>query len=210
MATPTIIAVYVLQFFNICAVLVFALSGALLAARLKQTIVTMAFFALITGAGGGTIRDLLIGAPIFWMQDPMVAPLCLSAAIIVWFAPARIWRGQLLEWLDAMGMAAFSVLGTAKALAFGAAPVPAMLMGIITGCAGGIVRDIMAGEPSILMRPELYVTASALSAFACWTCLSIGIAPSLSWVVASLLGFGLRGIALRYKLQLPAYERGKD
>ena len=66
---------------------VFALTGALLAARLRQTFVTMAFFALVTGVGGGTVRDLLIGAPVFWVRDPWVAPICLAVALIAWVTP---------------------------------------------------------------------------------------------------------------------------
>ena len=117
---------------------VFALTGALLAARMRQTFVTMGFFALITGVGGGSVRDLLIGAPVFWVRDPWVAPACLGVALLVWFTPRRWWENELLDWADALGLAAYAVLGTAKALAFAVAPVPAMLMGIITGCAGGM------------------------------------------------------------------------
>jgi uncharacterized membrane protein YeiH len=103
---------------DLAGIAVFALSGALLAARLNQTFVTMAFFALVTGVGGGTVRDLLIGAPVFWVRDPFVAPLCLGVALLAWFTPPRIWEGQLLEWLDAVGLAAYATLGAAKALAF--------------------------------------------------------------------------------------------
>src|SRR6478609_9175862 len=113
---------------DLAATAVFALSGALLAAQLRQTFVTVAFFALVTGVGGGTFRDLLIGAPVFWIHDPWVAPVCLGAAITVWFTPEGLWRGELLEWADALGLAAYAVFGTAKALSFGVAPVPAVLM----------------------------------------------------------------------------------
>ncbi|HNN56648.1 MAG TPA: TRIC cation channel family protein, partial [Novosphingobium sp.] len=68
---------------------VFALTGALLAARLRQTFVTMSFFALVTGVGGGSVRDLLIGAPVFWVRDPWVAPVCLGVALVAWFTPHR-------------------------------------------------------------------------------------------------------------------------
>jgi len=152
---------------DLAGIAVFALSGALLAAQMRLTFVTLAFFALVTGAGGGTVRDLLIGAPVFWVRDPWVAPLCLAVALLAWFTPSRWWDRLLLEWLDAAGLAAYSVLGAAKALAYGIAPVPAVLMGVITGCVGGIIRDVLAARPSILMRPELYVTAAALSAAVC-------------------------------------------
>ncbi len=189
---------------------VFALTGALLAARLRQTFVTMAFFALITGVGGGSVRDLLIGAPVFWVRDPWVAPVCLTVALVAWFTPRKWWEGSLLEWADAAGLAAYAVLGTAKSLALGVAPVPAVLMGIITGCVGGIIRDVLAGRPSILMRPELYVTAAALSAGLCALGDVLALPRELAWSVAALAGFALRGVAIRYGIHLPAYQRAGD
>jgi uncharacterized membrane protein YeiH len=201
-AVPTLPAL-----FDLAAVAVFALSGALLAARLRLTFVTLAFFALVTGVGGGSVRDLLIGAPVFWIRDPWVAPVCLGIALLAWFTPRRWWEHQMLEWADAVGLAAYSVIGTAKALSYGAPPVTAMLMGIITGCVGGIIRDVLAGVPSILMRPELYVTAAALSAGLCGAGMALGLPGPLVWSIAALAGFALRGAAIAWKLQIPAYSR---
>ena len=193
---------------------VFALTGALLAARLRQTFVTMSFFALITGVGGGSVRDLLIGAPVFWVRDPWVAPVCLAVALIAWFTPHNWWakndESKLLEWADAAGLAAYTVLGTAKALAFGLPLVPAMLMGVITGCVGGIIRDVLAGRPSILMRPEIYVTAAALSAGLCALGQVSGLPRELVWPLAALAGFALRGMAIARGLSLPAYAKADD
>ena len=189
---------------------VFALTGALLAARLRQTFVTMSFFALVTGVGGGSVRDLLIGAPVFWVRDPWVAPVCLGVALLAWFTPRKWWEGDLLDWADAAGLAAYTVLGTAKALAFGLPLVPAMLMGVITGCVGGIIRDVLAGRPSILMRPEIYVTAAALSAGLCALGQTLGLPREVVWPVAALAGFALRGMAISRGLSLPAYTKADD
>lgn len=202
--TPDLPAI--LGFFDLVGIAVFALSGALLAAKLRQTFVTMAFFALITGVGGGSVRDLLIGAPVFWVRDPAVAPVCLAVALVAWFTPRHWWEGEALDWADAAGLGAYAVLGTAKALGYGVAPVPAVLMGIITGCVGGIIRDVLAGRPSILMRPELYVTAAALSAGLCAGGKVLELPNELVWSVAALAGFALRGAAIRWKLALPAYS----
>ena len=188
---------------------VFALTGALLAARLRQTFVTMGFFALVTGVGGGSVRDLLIGAPVFWVRDPWVAPVCLGVALLAWFTPRKWWEGALLEWADAAGLATYAVLGTAKALAFGLPPVPAMVMGVVTGCVGGIIRDVLAGRPSILMRPELYVTAAALSAALCALGQFLALQRELVWPLAALAGFALRGAAIGWGLHLPAYRRAE-
>ncbi len=192
---------------DLLGIAVFALSGALLAARLKQTFVTMAFFALVTGVGGGTVRDLLIGAPVFWVRDPLVAPVCLGVALIAWFTPHRFWEGKALEWADALGLGVYAVVGTAKALSYGVAPVPAFLMGVITGCVGGIIRDVLAGTPSILMRPELYVTAAALSAALCAGGAALNLPAPFVWAVAALAGFALRGAAIQFSLGLPNYGR---
>ncbi|MEQ1498696.1 MAG: TRIC cation channel family protein [Novosphingobium sp.] len=186
---------------------VFALTGAVLASRLRQTFVTMAFFALITGVGGGSVRDLLIGAPVFWVRDPWVAPVCMAVALLAWFTPHKWWEGRLLDWADAAGLAAYAVLGTAKALAFGIAPVPAVLMGVITGCVGGVIRDVLAGRPSIIMRPEIYVTAAALAAGLCAAGAWLGLPREIAWSAAMLGGFSLRGYAIATGLALPGYQR---
>jgi uncharacterized membrane protein YeiH len=194
---------------DLIGVAVFALTGALLAARLRQTFVTMAFFALVTGVGGGSVRDMLLGTPAFWLRDPWVAAVIFATAVLAWVTPRHWWERQFLEWADAAGMAAFAVLGTAKALAFGVAPLPAAVLGVITGCAGGIVRDVLAGVPSIIMRPELYVTAAALSALVTVGGVLLGVGNALVWAAAWAAGFALRGAAIRWKLALPVYrERG--
>lgn len=194
---------------DLIGIAVFALSGALVAARLRLTFVTVAFFALITGVGGGSLRDLLIGAPVFWIHDPLVAAVCLAIALIAWFTPVRWWQGRLLEWADALGLAVYSVLGTIKALAWGVPPIPAVLMGVVTGCVGGIIRDVLAGQPSILMRPELYVTAAALAAGLAAIGIGLGLGPALTWTLAVLAGFALRGAAIYWSLGLPSHK-GED
>jgi uncharacterized membrane protein YeiH len=193
--------------FDLAGIAVFALSGALVATRLKQTMVTVAFFALVTGVGGGSVRDLLIGAPVFWVHDPWVAPVILLTALFAWFTPMRWWEGKVLDWADAIGLATYSVLGTAKALSYDVEPVPAILMGVITGCVGGIVRDVLAGVPSILMRPELYVTAAALGATLCALGSLLPVPPLLVWATAAVAAFALRGAALLWKIELPPYSR---
>lgn len=200
----------VLDWLDLVGVAVFALSGALIAAREKQTFVTMAFFALVTGVGGGTVRDLLIGAPVFWIGDPWVALVCLLVAMLAWFTPMRWWEGKLLEFADGLGLTGYAVLGTAKSLSYGVSPVSAVLMGIVTGCVGGIIRDVVAGRPSILMRPELYVTAAALSAALCAATELMGVQRAIGWSVAIAAGYALRSAAIQWKLGLPAYREGRS
>lgn len=193
---------------DLAGLAVFAASGALAAARRGQTMVTLSFFALATGVGGGTVRDLLIGAPVFWVHDARVAAVCLGAAVLIWMTPARWWRGAALDWLDAVGLAVYAVYGAAKALGYGVPPIPAAVMGVVTACVGGIIRDILAGEPSILMRPELYVTAAALAAGLHVALVLAGAPVAAAAVIAAAAGFGLRAAAMRWKLGLPAYRGG--
>lgn len=196
----------VLDWLDLAGVAVFALTGALIAARERQTIITMAFFALLTGVGGGTLRDLLIGAPVFWITDPLVAAICLGVAFAAWFTPMRWWHARLIDFADGLGLTAYAVLGAAKALSYGVPPVPAIVMGIITGCAGGIIRDVIAGRPSIIMRPELYVTAAALSATLCVLGEALGLPREPVWIAATAAGFALRAAAIRWHLALPAFK----
>ena len=196
-----------LDWLDWAGVAVFALSGALVAAEKRQTFVTFVFFAVVTGIGGGTFRDLLIGAPVFWVHQNIILLICLAAATIVWMTPARIWGGQSLLWLDAVGLAAYASFGAAKSLAFDVAPIPAIGMGVLTGCLGGIIRDVLAGEPSILLRRELYVTAAALSA-ALLVGLTLAGAPGgIAGLAAALAGFAVRGGAIARGWSLPIYER---
>jgi uncharacterized membrane protein YeiH len=192
---------------DLFGIAVFAASGALAAARRGQTLVTFAFFALVTGVGGGTVRDLLIDAPVFWVRDWRVAVACLLTALLIWVTPQRWWKERALDWFDAVGLAAYAVFGAAKALAFGVPPVVAVLMGVITACVGGIIRDVLAGEPSILLRPELYVTAAALAAGLFVLLLWLGAGAAVAAPLAVLLGFGLRAFAIVRGLKLPAYRR---
>ncbi|EQB04420.1 putative membrane protein YeiH [Sphingobium wenxiniae] len=196
----------VLEVLSILGIFVFAASGALAAARLRQTIVTFAFFALVTGVGGGTVRDLLIGSPVFWVHDAAPAITCMVAALLVWITPRSFWSDHALDWLDAVGLAAFAVFGAAKALNFGVPPFVAGMMGVVTGCVGGIMRDLLAGEPSILLRPELYVTAAAVSSGSFVLLRWWGIDVPVASVIAALLGFVLRALAIRRGLGLPVYR----
>ena len=202
-AIPVPAALELLDYFGIA---VFAVSGALLAAEKKQTLVTFIFFAVVTGVGGGTLRDLLIGAPVFWVHTNATLAICIAAALAVWLTSRRRFAGSALLWFDAAGLAAYATYGAAKALAFGVAPLPAFGMGVLTACAGGIIRDLLAGEPSILMRPELYVTAAALSA-GLLVLFSLAGVPGLAAVIAAAVaGFALRGLAIARGWSLPSYR----
>jgi uncharacterized membrane protein YeiH len=194
-----------LQILSYVGTTVLGISGALAAARLRQTLVTFCFFALITAVGGGTVRDLLIDAPVFWIHDVVPSAVCLASAMLVWITPRRFWSLHALDWLDAIGLAAFTVIGAAKAMSLGIHPFIAAMMGVVTGCVGGVIRDLLAGEPSIILRPELYVTAAALAAVSYVSLIAIGLPVGIAGLIAALAGFALRGFAIHKGLGLPAY-----
>ena len=188
------------------AIAVFAISGALVAAERRLDFVTFVFFAVATGVGGGTLRDLLIGAPVFWVHNNGTLVICIAAALLVWVGRRRRFAGSALLWFDAAGLAAYSAYGAAKSLTFGVAPVPAFVMGVLTACAGGIIRDILAREPSILLRHEIYVTAAALAS-ALFVLLSLaGLHVWVAAAIAVSAGFLLRAFAIVRGWSLPAYR----
>lgn len=199
---PLLPTLFVLDYVG---VLVFAATGALAAAREKHDLVTLSFFAAITGVGGGTLRDLLIGAPVFWVQDWKYLAVCLAGALAIWFLGRRPWRFRALLWLDAVGLAAYGVMGAAKAEALGVAPLVCIVMGTLTACFGGIVRDLLAGQPSILLRREITVSAAILAASVFVGLNALGVSNLIAALVATPIGFALRAGALAKGWSLPAF-----
>jgi len=187
-------------------VAVFAATGALAAARKKHDLVTFAFFAAVTGIGGGTLRDLLIGAPVFWVMDAGYVAVCIVAACMVWIVGAREWRLGALLWLDAVGLAAYGVIGAAKAASLGVPPLVCIVMGALTACFGGVVRDVLAGEPSILLRREITVSAALLAATVFVLLRWAGVDALPSATAGFVAGFALRGGALLWGWSLPGFQ----
>ncbi|THD57725.1 trimeric intracellular cation channel family protein [Phenylobacterium sp.] len=192
------------------AVAVFGATGALAAARRQHDIVTFGFFAAITGVGGGTLRDLLIGAPVFWVGRPAYIIVCLSAAAAVWILGPRRFRGHTLTWLDALGMAAYAVVGALKALSWHVPPFSAVVMGVLTATFGGVIRDVLAHEPSVLLQRQLYVTP-ALAGAAAFVVLSLVGMPTIP---AGVAGFGIaltiRAGAILWNWSLPGFGGPTD
>ena len=188
-------------------VALFAATGAMAAARRRHDVVTFAFFAAITGIGGGTLRDLLLGAPVFWIADPVNLTVAVTTGVVVWLLGFREGAHRLLLWPDAVGLAAFAVIGADKAVMLGAATPVAILMGVLTATAGGVIRDVTAGEPSVLLQREIYVTAAVVAA----TVFVLG-APWIGKEAAAAAGFAaglaLRSAALVFNWSLPSYFGG--
>ncbi|MFB2601642.1 trimeric intracellular cation channel family protein, partial [Rhizobium phaseoli] len=155
-----------LVYLDYADIALFAATGALAASRKQLGLIGFLFFAMVTGTGGGTVRDIVLGrVPVFWVLNPAYILVCCIVGVIVFFTAHLLEsRYRLLIWLDAIGLAAYCVLGAAKGLAATGSPTIAIVTGTLTATFGGILRDLMANEPSVLLRPEIYVTAARVGA----------------------------------------------
>lgn len=198
-----------LDWFGIC---VFALSGALVASRKKMDIVGFSLLGCVTGIGGGTVRDVVLGIqPVFWVAKPAYLLTCVFVASAAFFAVHLIQsRMRLLIWSDAVGMALFSVTGAEIALTKGASPTIAIAMGVATATLGGIIRDTLGNEVPIILRREIYATAALLGASMFVLCDWLGLAKDVALVGGFLSAFGLRSAAIILYLSLPAFGQHQD
>lgn len=186
-----------LQLLDYLGIAVFAATGALAASRLRLDFIATLFFASVTGLGGGTLRDVLLGTTVFWIANSayLVVPAVVGAAT---YFTAHWWhsRYRALLWADAIGLAAYSVMGAGKALALGTPPLAAIVMGIMTATFGGVLRDVLAGEPSVMLKREIYVTAALVGAAVFTLLAEIGIAFWFAAIFATFCAFALRAGAL--------------
>lgn len=196
-----------MQFFDILAAVVFAVSGALVASRKGLDVMAFMWFAVITGVGGGTVRDLILDMPVFWVQNPAHVSACLATAVVMYFVAPRVQsRFRTLLWFDAFGLALVTVAGTVKAADAGAPALVAVVMGAVTGCVGGIIRDTLGHVPSVLLGHEIYVTASVLGGCAFVALDSAGMGRLAAMTAAFALTFVVRGLAIKYGWSLPAFR----
>jgi uncharacterized membrane protein YeiH len=193
---------------DLAGVAVFAVTGALVASRKQMDIVGFALLATVTGIGGGTLRDLVLGlTPVFWVQQPVYVAVCVVAAAMVFFtAHIPESRYRLLLWLDALGLSFFCVVGADRALAAGAGPFIAIVMGVITATFGGVVRDVLGGEIPVILRKEIYATAAFAGAGAFVGAIAAGLPPAAAALGGFALCFVIRGLALQRGWSLPVYR----
>ncbi|MDX0628192.1 trimeric intracellular cation channel family protein [Sinorhizobium medicae] len=200
----------ILEFLDYAGVAVFAATGALSASRKQLDIIGYLFLASATGIGGGTIRDLVLGVtPVFWVVNPNFIIVCAAVAIAVFLTSHLLEsRYRLLVWLDAMGLSAYCVMGAAKGLAATGSPIVALVTGTLTATFGGVLRDLLAGEPSVLLRPEIYVSAALIGASAFVLASMLGLPLAAASALGVLTAFAVRGGALRYGWMLPTGKAG--
>jgi uncharacterized membrane protein YeiH len=186
-------------------IIAFAVSGALVASRKEMDIIAFIFFGTVTAIGGGTIRDLILDQPVFWVRDPTALIVSAIASALTFFvAHVPESRLRVLLWLDALGMAVFSVAGAAAALAHGG--VVAITCGVITAVMGGFIRDMMGAEEAAIMRGEIYASAAFLGA-AAFVLLSTHLPADMAAAAGIVAAFALRAAALSFGWRLPVYRR---
>lgn len=189
---------------------VFALSGALVAREKELDLFGGIVMAFVTAVGGGTFRDLVLDVPVFWIDDSNYILIAVGAAIstllIVRSSKYHFPRRTLLV-ADAAGLALFAVLGTQKAMGQEVAIATAILMGILTGVGGGMIRDVMAQKVPLVLRSELYATVAAIGAGS-YVILSFLPLPYLVQTILSIaIALIIRIGAIKWKWSLPVYPR---
>jgi uncharacterized membrane protein YeiH len=199
----------VLDLFSMLGVAVFAASGALAAGRKNFDLLGVVTIALVTAVGGGTLRDLLLDRhPIFWVKDPSHLTAILAGAALT-LAYVRFRRPPLaaLAVADALGLALFTISGARVAEEKGLPGLTVVVMGAVTGSAGGVLRDVLSGEVPLLFRQtDLYATAAIAGAALYLVVQNVGVGPEPASYLGMAAVAGLRFAAIRWRLRLPVFR----
>lgn len=202
-----------LGWLDLLGVAVFAATGALVASRKQMDLVGFGLMASATGIGGGTLRDVLLERPVFWITDGRYLAVCLGMAVLVYFGAHIVQRRfVVLLWADAVGIAAYAVMGAELGLRAGAAAPVAVVLGVMTATFGGLIRDVLCQETPLILRREIYATAVAAGAGAYVLLLTVGTEKPLAAGIGFAIGFAVRagGIALRWSLPVYRPRAGRD
>ena len=197
-----------LSYLDYAGVALFAATGALAASRKQLDMIGFLFLAVVTAVGGGTFRDLILGAgPVFWVVNPVYVIVCATVAVLLFFTAHLLEsRYVWLLWLDAIGLSAYCVIGAQKGLEASGSPTVAIVTGVLTAAFGGILRDMLTGEPSVLLRPEIYITAALAGAGAYTVLVQLGLPHAVSAASAATVAFVIRGGALKFGWRLSGYR----
>lgn len=204
---------YAILLADLLGVAVFAASGALVASRKEMDVVGFSLVATVTGIGGGTLRDLLLNRPVFWIAQPEYVYVCFAVATFLFFtAPYIQRRYPVLLWADAAGLSLFTISGTAVALDAGALWSVSIVMGVMTATFGGLLRDVICNEIPLILRREIYATAAVIGATTYIVFDMLTVAAAVPEIIGFCTCFALRALAIRLKLSLPVYRTrpGRD
>ncbi|UXH79299.1 trimeric intracellular cation channel family protein [Roseateles amylovorans] len=197
-----------IYWFDLMGVAVFAVSGALAAMQAGLDLFGLLVLAAMTAVGGGTLRDLLLNRhPVFWMKDTRYLLVIIASALTALvFGPFPEHGLMMLKVVDALGLALFALCGTEIAEEQGVKPLPALLMGTLTACGGGVLRDVLSGQAPLLLRKDIYATA-AIGGIALYFLLkAAGLSVRWAFVIGMVGVAALRLAALQWNWQLPALQ----
>ncbi|KZN51145.1 trimeric intracellular cation channel family protein [Pseudoalteromonas luteoviolacea] len=196
------------HWFDLLGVMVFAISGTLLAHRKHMDGFGVVVLATVTGIGGGTIRDVILDAPVFWLHDSsyFFAIFSAVAASIWWLNRQKSVPMQLLLSADAFGLAFFAVMGMQKAMSIGMPDTTVIIMGVLTGCFGGVIRDVLADEIPMLLKGELYAITCILGGIVYTQLVHLGVSLELTMLAAMVSILLLRLAAIRWQLVLHVFK----
>lgn len=185
-------------------VFVFAISGGVLAVRKQMDFLGVVVLAFLPAIGGGTLRDLLLDQPVFWLRDTVVLWLALAGGLAAFFFYRFVSRFRALRWPDAVGMSLFAVSGAAKAMSLGHGALIVLIMGAMTASAGGLLRDVVANEePLVLKDGELYATCALAGSLIFFLVALYGPGRPEAFIAGMSTAFALRASAIVFGLSLP-------
>ncbi|WP_171022059.1 trimeric intracellular cation channel family protein [Cohaesibacter sp. CAU 1516] len=202
--SPAFIFDNIAPVFFYAGIIVFAMSGGLRAIQAEMDLFGVLMVGFVTAAGGGTLRDILIGSvPVNWVVDPMPLAIILPAALTAYGIQRIGWeQRQIFNWIDAIGMSVFCITGAALTVEMGLHPVICIMMGMITATFGGLVRDILCNVVPLVLRQEIYATAAMLGSTLYVILQQFDMDRSVSALVGMSAALILRGVAIRYKFNI--------
>ncbi|MEO0322787.1 MAG: trimeric intracellular cation channel family protein [Myxococcota bacterium] len=184
-------------------VLVFALSGGVAAVRQRMDAFGVVALGFLPAVGGGTLRDVLLGAPVFWLSDTVSLWLALAGGLLAWFLHPLWERFRAKAWADALGLSVFAALGADKALTLGHDGLVVVIMGTLTATAGGLLRDVVANVTPLLLRQDVYATAALAGAAALYLSDALGAPRDAGLVAAASVTFAIRAGGIRGGWNMP-------
>ncbi len=196
-----------LHYLDLLGTVVFAFTGLLAASRKQLDLFGALVIAMVTAIGGGTLRDLILDQPVFWVQEPIYIYVVTIATLFLFvYARFKAPPMRALVFLDAIGLATFTVIGAYKAIDLGFSDPIVIITGVMTAVVGGIIRDVLVGEIPLIFRKEIYATASFVGASLLLVFIDLGLGLDLSILLAMLIILFLRLGAIIYNISLPVFK----
>ncbi|WP_153913986.1 trimeric intracellular cation channel family protein [Shewanella sp. TC10] len=185
-----------------------AMTGALAAGKKQMDLFGVVIIGCVTAIGGGTLRDMLLGNyPIIWVENVHYLLAIAGASLLtVMIAPLMRYLARLFLAIDAIGLAVFSIVGAQKTLMLGYSAEIAIVMGVVTGVFGGVIRDILCNQVPLIFKKELYALVALLTAILYVGMKFSGVAEWISLTVAVTFGFSFRMLAIRYHWSMPKFD----